>query len=276
MRRSTLLPLMFKSLTTSLLMFVLLLGAVAPMAWANPAPQPAPKTAPKTAWGRPAATFKRYELLPTAKKQRLAPVAWMQEPVYLAQPKAPPAEAKKLADTLGLDHQRNQEKVFYNALRDVASVLPTRQAVVLDLDETVLDNTPFFVYYHPFSDTLWEQWILAANAKAVAGALDFIEFLEVHNVPYHLVSSRRERWREATEANLQALGIVRYQALHLKPNDAPKGQSAVTFKEAVRCDIETQSQQPLLLLVGDQQSDVKGKCNGQFQHVLPNLLYVLP
>jgi predicted secreted acid phosphatase len=269
------LPRLLKGLNTCLLGFVMLAllgGTFAPVTWANTLQQ----QAPKTAWGRPSPTFKRYDLLPTGKKQRLAPVQWLQEPAYLAQPKAPATEAQKLANTLGLDHQRNQEKVFYQALRDVASSLPTHRAVVLDLDETVLDNTAFFAYYHPFSDALWEPWILAANARAVPGSLDFIEFLEVHNVPYHFISGRRERWRAATEANLHALGIVRYQGLHLKPNDAPSGQSGVTFKEAVRCQIEAQAKQPLLLLVGDQQSDVKGKCNGQFQHVLPNLLYVLP
>jgi hypothetical protein len=265
------LPHLLKTCLLGVMLLAVVGGAFEPVTWANPVQQNTP-----AAWVRPLATFKRHELLPTAKKQRLAPVQWMQEPVYLAQPKAPPAEAKKLTDTLGLDHQRNQEKVFYNAMRDVASALPTRQVVVLDLDETVLDNTPFFAYYFPFTETLWEQWILAANARAVAGAIDFIEFLEVHNVPYHLISSRKERWREATVANLHALGIVRYKGLHLKPNDAPSGQSAVVYKEAVRCQLETQTKHPLLLLIGDQQSDVKGKCNGQFQHVLPNLLYILP
>jgi len=219
---------------------------------------------------------KRAEFLPTTQKNRLKPEQWLDEKTYGEQPKAKAQDASNLANTLGLNYQYQQEKVYYNAIRDVASALPTKRPVVLDLDETVLDNAPYFAYYNLYDEALWERWVLAANAKAIPGALAFIEFLEVHNVPYYFITGRREPWRKATEANLQALGLVRYQGLVLKSEASPKGQSAIAFKQEARCKIEAKTGQSILLLIGDQHGDIKGQCRGDYQHLLPNLIYELP
>jgi 5'-nucleotidase (lipoprotein e(P4) family) len=51
-------------------------------------------------------------------------------------------------------------------------------AVILDLDETVLDNSPFearlIAQRTTFNQPMWEQWVQEASAQAVPGVLEFI------------------------------------------------------------------------------------------------------
>lgn len=54
-------------------------------------------------------------------------------------------------------------------------------AVVVDLDETVLDNSPYQASLidtnNKFSPDTWSQWILAEKAKAIPGAVEFINYV---------------------------------------------------------------------------------------------------
>lgn len=84
-------------------------------------------------------------------------------------------------------------------------------AVILDLDETVLDNTPFegalIEQRAGFSRTKWDEWVEAARAPAVPGAVDFIAFAERKGVTVLFVTNRRARHESATRQNLERLGI---------------------------------------------------------------------
>lgn len=86
-------------------------------------------------------------------------------------------------------------------------------AIVMDLDETVLDNSPFqtwlFRYAVPYSDERWDVWEQgqANEVRLVPGALAFIEAAEKAGVVVVYVSNRTEKHRVGTIEALKHVGI---------------------------------------------------------------------
>ncbi len=81
-------------------------------------------------------------------------------------------------------------------------------AIILDIDETLLDNTPWQVrairggYDYP---TGWREWCLEARADALPGALEFVKHAASMGIEIFYVSNRKAPVEEATRANLKAL-----------------------------------------------------------------------
>lgn len=84
-------------------------------------------------------------------------------------------------------------------------------AVILDVDETVIDNTPYearmirrgTVYDLPS----WNEWVSEAAAKAVPGAADFLAYAKSRGVTLFYVTNRDAREEAGTKRNLEALGF---------------------------------------------------------------------
>lgn len=84
-------------------------------------------------------------------------------------------------------------------------------AIVLDIDETVLDNSPYQARmvqkgsgYDPVE---WEKWVLEANADAISGAINFTNRAADEGIKVIYLSNREANTEEATRKNLQALGF---------------------------------------------------------------------
>ena len=85
-----------------------------------------------------------------------------------------------------------------------------KRALVFDIDETVLDNSPFEgkcalegIGY----PTEWNNWCNKATAKALPGAAAFINDAYKKGVAIFYISNRKEELREATKKNLLAEGL---------------------------------------------------------------------
>ena len=65
-------------------------------------------------------------------------------------------------------------------------------AIILDVDETVLDNAPFQVLLgdKPFNRTDWDQWVARARAEAVPGVVEFLRQAREAGVAVFLVTNR--------------------------------------------------------------------------------------
>ncbi|MGB6544113.1 MAG: HAD family acid phosphatase [Candidatus Acidiferrales bacterium] len=67
-------------------------------------------------------------------------------------------------------------------------------AVVLDLDETVLDNSPFearlIASGNSWSEDAWQVWVKEEDAGLVPGALHFLEFARDHHVAPIYITNR--------------------------------------------------------------------------------------
>ncbi|MEN9478431.1 MAG: hypothetical protein RLZZ300_2572, partial [Pseudomonadota bacterium] len=84
-------------------------------------------------------------------------------------------------------------------------------AVVMDVDETVLDNSPYQARLvrdgASYEDTTWDLWVAEKKAKAVPGVVDFAKAAAARGVTILYISNRAEHLQAATIANLKAEGL---------------------------------------------------------------------
>lgn len=85
------------------------------------------------------------------------------------------------------------------------------RAVVVDIDETVLDNSPAQAVQVknrlPFIQEKWTAWINMRKAKAIPGAVDFLNYANRKGVRVFYVSNRIEIEKQATIDNLKTAGF---------------------------------------------------------------------
>jgi acid phosphatase len=86
-----------------------------------------------------------------------------------------------------------------------------KPAVVLDVDETVLDNAPYqarlIADHAQFDEVTWDQWVAEKKAKAVPGVVDFAKAANARGVTLLYISNRAVHLKDATLANLKAAGL---------------------------------------------------------------------
>ena len=83
-------------------------------------------------------------------------------------------------------------------------------AVILDLDETVMDNSAYesglVTSNADYNSRTWAEWVAAKEAKAIPGSLDYVRYAESKGVKIFYVTNRKADEEAATRANLEALG----------------------------------------------------------------------
>ena len=126
-------------------------------------------------------------------------------------------------------------------------------SIVLDLDETVLDNGPYQAQNikegKEYDPKEWNEWCKDAKAKAVAGAKEFLQFANENKVEIYYISDRDESVLDATVKNLENEGIPvqSKERVMLKNKDDKSGKK--NRREAV------EKKSNLILLFGDNLSD---------------------
>jgi 5'-nucleotidase (lipoprotein e(P4) family) len=125
------------------------------------------------------------------------------------------------------------------------------RAVVVDIDETVLDNSPSQAYQIknrlPFNMTDWIDWGEKRSAKAIPGAGEFLKYANQKGVRVFYVSNRAESQKQATIDNLKAVGFPDVS------NETLLLQTAESNKEARRKIVLEKHR--IVLLVGDNLND---------------------
>ena len=94
-------------------------------------------------------------------------------------------------------------------LGGTAASLPP--AVVMDVDETVLDNSPYQARLVrdglEYDDATWAGWVEERKARPVPGVVEFARAASAKGVTILYVSNREQRLAEATLANLRSAGL---------------------------------------------------------------------
>ena len=84
-------------------------------------------------------------------------------------------------------------------------------AVILDVDETVLDNSPYQARLirdgGEYNEFTWAQWCKQADAKALPGAVAFTRYAAAHGVSVFYLSNRAKDLDTVTLANLRNAGF---------------------------------------------------------------------
>ena len=91
---------------------------------------------------------------------------------------------------------------------DFASLPP---AVILDVDETVLDNSPYQVWMmkngKTFSTKTWNEFCDAQISRAIPGAVEFAKYADSKGVKLFYVTNRGTEVEKSTRENMEKLGF---------------------------------------------------------------------
>ena len=108
--------------------------------------------------------------------------------------------------------------------RNFAALPP---AIIIDVDETVLTNTPLSARdvrnNRPFSYDLWNVWVEERKARALPGAVDFLQAVQTNGVNIFYVTNREHAQAQATLDNLKAQGAPVADVEHVLGANTPTG-----------------------------------------------------
>lgn len=127
-------------------------------------------------------------------------------------------------------------------------------AIITDIDETVLDNSPYQARMIRSGKRFpegWREWVAEARADALPGAVDFLRHADRRGVAIYYVSNRHVDEVDDTLRNFRRHGIPQ----------AERGRLLFMYEDhSKQARIESvRRNHEVLLLVGDQLGDFGGK-----------------
>jgi acid phosphatase len=153
---------------------------------------------------------------------------------------------------LSLDHALADPE-WTAALEQTGHYADLPPAVVLDLDQTILDNSGYnaalILDNRGYSRQSHEAWCRQSTAPAIPGAKAFLDYASSRGVTVVYYSARREETRECTARNLKTLGLPFANPDRLLLSDG----TAATSKARQRQRLARHYR--ILLLVGDNIDD---------------------
>lgn len=124
-------------------------------------------------------------------------------------------------------------------------------AIVTDIDETLLDNSPYdaarALQNKDYTDATWKEWTDKAVADTVPGAPAFLKYAASKGITIFYITNRNENERATTLKNLQLYGLPNADDAHLQL------KISTSSKETRRLNVlKTHN---ILLLCGDNLPD---------------------
>ena len=117
-------------------------------------------------------------------------------------------------------------------------------AIILDIDETVLDNSEFQARLirnkAQYNNNIWAEWVDEMIAKTVPGAIEFLYYVKSRKVEILYITNRTESAKEATIFNMARLGfpnidttnvVETYKYFKFKTSDSGKESRRQEFLE---------------------------------------------
>ena len=122
---------------------------------------------------------------------------------------------------------RQAYRVAEERLPELSRNLPSGSwGVILDADETVLDNSEYqrrrFVLDSGFTEASWSAWVNERAAPAVPGALELTRHVHALGGRVVIVTNRADAVCDATRANLRSDGIETDLVLCQPPGEGDK------------------------------------------------------
>lgn len=139
-------------------------------------------------------------------------------------------------------------------------------AVILDIDETVLDNSDYQAWPvregKSFDPKTWNSFVKSLTSRAVPGSLEFIKYAASKGVAVFYVSNRTAEEEAATRKNLTALGFPLDDKMDtvLSKDEQKDWGSAKSTRRAVIAD-----KYRVLLLIGDNFGDFSDEYRGSVE-----------
>jgi 5'-nucleotidase (lipoprotein e(P4) family) len=124
-------------------------------------------------------------------------------------------------------------------------------AIITDIDETILDNSPYAVHQallgHDYDQSSWYEWTVKGAADTVPGAPSFFKYAASKNVTIFYITNRDERERAGTLKNLEKYNLPFADSAHLILRQ--NASSKETRRQVVASSYE------IALLLGDNLAD---------------------
>lgn len=185
-----------------------------------------------------------------------------------------------------LEYERLCEQVYQRSTVQILKVLKKESkkknlALVVDLDETVLNNSLYQVERWQagltFTQDSWSDWVNRKEAGLVPGAKEFLSTVRKKGVRVVFLSNRMNHNLEPTRGNLRLLGVLDPRdlfLLRLDKNDLKE----VRRKEVTDGTGRMKKVGPLHVIgyVGDQMGDFPSDRKQEFgktNFLLPNPMY---
>lgn len=128
-----------------------------------------------------------------------------------------------------------------------------RRAVVVDVDETVLDNSRYQATLiknrQNYNSQTWTEWVNWVEAIAIPGAVEFLRYAASRGVRVFYITNRKLVEKEATAANLKKLGFPDVSNETLLVRTDPNSSN----KEPRRRSVSARHR--IVLLMGDNLND---------------------
>src|ERR1039457_7001536 len=146
--------------------------------------------------------------------------------------------------------------------------------LVLDIDETTLSNYEEMVKAgFAYDSKAFNAWVETASAPAILGTLRLVKEAQRLGVSVFFLTGRPEKQRVATEQNLHSQGFDNWQRLIMRTPEQG-GSTALAYKSAARAGIVAGSYR-IVLNVGDQWSDLRGKPEAEYSVKYPDPFYFI-
>jgi len=124
-------------------------------------------------------------------------------------------------------------------------------AIVTDIDESVLDNSPqqaFDILHNTtYSEKSWLDWTNRAQARALPGAVSFFQWADKMGVQCFYLSNRAFKERTSSIKNLSDVGFPQADTIHVIMKDSSANKES--RREKIR------SKYSVALLIGDNLND---------------------
>jgi acid phosphatase len=164
-------------------------------------------------------------------------------------------------------------------------------AIIVDVDETVLDNSPFqarmIKQNSSFNPKQWNDWVMEAKANPVPGAVEFTQRAADKGVAIFYLTNREAKVEEGTRKNLKKLAfpLAENEDRILSNNERENWTSAKTERR-----VYVAENHRIIMIFGDDLNDFVSAKNisqkeraklvesnqdkwGRFWYVLPNPVY---
>lgn len=167
-------------------------------------------------------------------------------------------QAHLLNATLWQQHADEQKALYIQAfnwgkqrLSELPKVSDKPYAVVVDIDETVLDNSPYeaqcILDGHGYTKETWAEWVELGVAEPLPGAVAFSKFCESQDIHLFYISNRSINQHAATMQNLQIHHFAYADSSHILLKEDTSNKDARREKVAKAYEI--------VLFMGDNLGD---------------------
>ena len=153
-----------------------------------------------------------------------------------------------------------------------------KQAIIMDLDETVLDNSTYqvenFNKGQTFNMDSWSAWVNRKEASLVPGVKEYIDLVRDLGIQLIFISNRMDERLEVTKGNMRKLDIYDEKdiyLLRLNKQDKKDIRREEVFNGTNR--MSEYGPFDVILYIGDAMGDFPKDNTTTNKYILPNPMY---